>query len=177
MCLINMKFILAIKNTLLALIQLLVEDMLRSIGLRDNLHELLEVVEWVEFINLDEPMYECLCWEFLSSLKVDWTTPNQNRPVHIQFRFFNRLFEANLMEFDCRLHIPHDGVWTVRHENFNVQAFRCEITYDQRTKAVDNYGSRVAYSTSGSKATSICNPTLRYLHSLIANTIFTRYDS
>ena len=59
-------------------------DMLRSIGLWDNLHELLEVTGWVEFMTLDKPMHECLCWEFLSSFKVDWTTPYQNRPIHFK---------------------------------------------------------------------------------------------
>ena len=84
--------------------------MLRSLGLWDNLHELLEVVGWVEFMTLDKPVYERLCWEFLSSLKVDWTTSYQNRPVHIQFYFFNRLFEANLAEFDRRLYLAHGVV-------------------------------------------------------------------
>jgi len=162
---------------LLALIQLLVEDMLRSIGLRDNLHELLEVVGWVEFMTLDKPVYKHLCWEFLSSLKVDWITPYQHRPVRIQFRFFNRFFEPNLTEFGRRLHLPHGGVWAVGHENFNVQEFWCEITYDMCTLVIDNHGFYVPYSADGSKATSICNPTLRYLHRLIVNTIFPRHES
>jgi len=41
----------------------------------------------------------------------------------------------------------------------------------------DNSGSYVAYSTSGSKATSICNSTLQYLLCLMANTISTQYES
>ncbi|KAJ8445198.1 hypothetical protein Cgig2_024404 [Carnegiea gigantea] len=122
-------------------------------------------------------MYERLCWEFLSSLKVDRTTPYQNRPVHIQFRLFNRLFEANLVEFDRRLHLLHGGIWVVGHENLNVQDFWCEITYDQRTLVTNNHGFHVPYSANGSKATSICNPTLRYRHKLIANTIFPIHES
>ena len=62
------------------------------------------------------------------------------------------------MEFDQRLTLPHYCVRTVGHKNFNVQAFWCEITCDKRTQVIDNHGSYVAYSSIGSKATSICNP-------------------
>jgi len=41
-------------------------------------------------------------------------------PVYIKLRFFNRDFETNIHEFDRQLRLPHDGVWTIRHENFNV---------------------------------------------------------
>ena len=60
-------------------------DLLRSLGLLDSLHGLLEVAGWVEFMKLDKPVYERLCWVFLSSLNVDWNIPYQNRPSHIQF--------------------------------------------------------------------------------------------
>jgi len=45
-------------------------DLLRSLGLWDSLHELLEVTGWVELMKPDKPVYERLCWEFLSSLNV-----------------------------------------------------------------------------------------------------------
>ena len=37
-------------------------------------------------------------------------------------------------------------------------SFWCEITSDKRTEVYHNHESRVTYSSSGSKATSICNP-------------------
>jgi len=79
--------------------------------------------------------------------------------------------------FDRCLRFPYGAVWTIGHENFNVQSFWREITCEKRTEVLDNHGSRVAYSSSGSKAASIYNPTLRYLHHLIGNTIFTRHES
>ena len=39
----------------------------------------------------------------------------------------------------------------------------------------DNSRSSVAYSSNGSMTASICNPIPRYLHHLMANTIFTRF--
>ena len=63
------------------------------------------------------------------------------------------------------------------HGSFNEQEFWVKTTCDKCTQVKDNSGSCVAYSASGSKATSICNPTLRYLHRLMANTIFIRQES
>jgi len=66
----------------------------------DSLSELLEVVGWAEFTRLALPMHEHLCWEFLNSLRVEWSNLFQNRHVHIKFRFFNQNFETNLPKFD-----------------------------------------------------------------------------
>jgi len=41
-------------------------------------------------MTMDKPIYEQLCWEFLSSIKVNWNNPYPNQPVHIEFRLFNR---------------------------------------------------------------------------------------
>lgn len=38
------------------------------------------------------------------------------------------------------MHLPHGGVLTVGHENFNVQEFLCEITCDKRTPIVEVMG-------------------------------------
>jgi len=83
---------------------------------------------------------------------------------------FSIKFETNLAEFNQRLRLPHGRVWTVGHENFDVQSFWCEITCDKRAKVFDNHGSCVPYNSSGSKETSLCNSTLRYLHRVIPNT-------
>ena len=113
----------------------------------------------------------------MSSLIADWNARYQGYPIYTKFRFFNQDFETNLHEFDRRLRFAHGGVWTVGHETFNVQSFWCEITCDKRIEVYDNHRSRVAYSASRSKAASICKPTFRYLHHLIANTIFTLHES
>ena len=129
-------------------------DFLKIVGLWDSISKLIEVVRWTEFLSLTLLVYEPLCWEFLSSLVLDWNAHFQDRPVYIKFEFFNRDFETNLSEFNRRLRLPHGVIWTVRHENFNVQAFSCEITCEKCIEVCDNHGSRVAYSASGSKVTS-----------------------
>ena len=75
-------------------------DFLKNLGLWDSLSELLEVAGSMVFMSLALSMYERLCWKFFSSLSVDWSTPYQNRPVHIKFRFFNQDFKTNLDKFD-----------------------------------------------------------------------------
>ncbi|KAJ8425112.1 hypothetical protein Cgig2_023046 [Carnegiea gigantea] len=52
-----------------------------------------------------------------------------------------------------------------------------KISYDKHTVVKDDSMSYVTYSASGSKPTSICNPTFIYLHHLMANTIFTCHKS
>ena len=85
-----MKFVLAKVNTLLDMIrllqdELLIVELLKNLGLRDSLSELVEVMRWVKFMKLVLPVYDRLCWEFLSSLRVKWSNPFQNQPVHIIF--------------------------------------------------------------------------------------------
>ena len=114
-------------------------DLLRSPRLWDSLHELLEVAGWVMFIMLDKPVYECLYWEFLSSLM--WIRiPLTKTNLYISNFNFSK---ANLAKLDCRMHLPHGRVSTICHKNFNVEEFGCEITCDKRTPAVNNHGSHV----------------------------------
>ena len=76
----------------------------------DSSNELVEATGWVDFMKMDKDVYEHLCGEGMSSLKVDWSTMYQNQPVHIQFEFFSRLFEANLVEFESHIKYSHCGV-------------------------------------------------------------------
>jgi len=47
-------------------------ELLKTIGLWDSLTELIEAAGYTEFLSLTLPVYEHLCWEFLSYLAVDW---------------------------------------------------------------------------------------------------------
>jgi len=53
---------------------------LRSLGSLGSLNELLEVVGLIDYMNMTKPVFERLCWEFLSSFKVNWTTLYQINP-------------------------------------------------------------------------------------------------
>ena len=44
---------------------------LDGIDLLNDISELVEVVGWLDYMNWDKLIYERLCWEFLSSLKVN----------------------------------------------------------------------------------------------------------
>jgi len=186
MWLISMKFILGILNTLLLMIRLLLDKLLSpniwiltywgALSYRIVCMSCLRLEGGWSLCSYINPCVSAFVRSFWAFLK--WIgIPFQNQLVHIQFWFFNRLYEVNHAEFDCRIHLPYDGISIIGHESFNVQEFWCEITRDKRILVVDNHESRVAYNTSGSKATSICNPTLRYLHRFIINTIFTRHES
>jgi len=98
-----------------------------------SLNESLEVTSWIEYMKMNKPVYKQLCWEFMSSIKVNWNTPYQNLPVQIQSQLFNRTFDPNLANFDRCLKLLH-GVWTPTHANFNEQEFWVEITCDKCTK-------------------------------------------
>ena len=100
----------------------------------ESFNELLKVTGWVEYMKMYKPVYERLYYEFMSSIKVNWNTSYQNRPIHIQFQLFNRTFDTNLGEFGRRLRLP----WIPGHENFNEQEFWGEITCDKCTKVKDN---------------------------------------
>lgn len=49
----------------------LVEEMLATLHLFDDLKILLGRLGWVKFVNLQDSVYEWLVWEFMSSLVVD----------------------------------------------------------------------------------------------------------
>jgi len=61
---------------------------------------------------MDKLMYEKLCWEFISSIKVNWNVLYQNRLAHIHFQHFNWSFDTNLAEFDRYLRLPQGGIRT-----------------------------------------------------------------
>ena len=52
--------------------------LLESLRLLDSLNELLEVTGLGEYMRMDKLVYERLCWEFLSSIKVNWNTVYRN---------------------------------------------------------------------------------------------------
>ena len=45
--------------------------MLKSLAMWESINEFLEVAGWVDHMNMTKPVYEKLCREFLSSLKVN----------------------------------------------------------------------------------------------------------
>ena len=60
-------------------------EFLTSVGLWDSLRELNEGAGWTEFLSFTFPVYEQLCWEFLSSLVVDWNARYLDRLIYIKF--------------------------------------------------------------------------------------------
>jgi len=60
-------------------------EFLKTVGVWDSFNELIGVVRWTELLSLTLPVYERLCWQFLSSLVVDWNALFQDRPIYIKF--------------------------------------------------------------------------------------------
>jgi len=151
-------------------------DFVKTVGLWDSISELPGVVGWTEFLSLALLVHERLCWEFWVPLL--WIGMPIFRTVLFILNFDSSIrilrptcpnsngdLDSFMVGSDCR-------VWKLQ-----CASFWCEITCEKSVEVCDNHGSHVAYSAGGSKATSICNPTLWYLHQIITNTIFTWCES
>ena len=75
-------------------------DMLRTLHLYDDLVILLGNLGWTDFVPLQEPVYERLIWEFMSSLVVDFTRKFDEVRGYICFRLFNHTHEMHLIGFN-----------------------------------------------------------------------------
>ena len=93
-------------------------QMLETLSLYDDLRRLLVTLGWVHFVELQEPVYERLVWEFMSSLVVDLRRKFDEVPGYIRFRLFNVTHEMHLVRFNELLHLPAYGALTPEHEDY-----------------------------------------------------------
>uniref|UniRef100_A0A7C8ZKD9 Arabidopsis retrotransposon Orf1 C-terminal domain-containing protein n=1 Tax=Opuntia streptacantha TaxID=393608 RepID=A0A7C8ZKD9_OPUST len=141
-------------------------QMLETMSSYDDLRRLLVNLGWANFVELQEPVYERLVWDFMSSLVVDLRRKFAEFPGYIHFRLFNVTHEMHLVRFNELLHLPAYGALIPEHEDFIARSFWHTITC---------FGK--PYEARSSKATLICNPILRYFQRLTANHVFAREDS
>jgi len=83
--------------------------MLATLHLYDDLRLLLHNLGWENFMALQEPVYERLVWEFMSSLVVDLDRTFDRVKGYIRFRLFNATYEMYLIQFNELLHLPPFG--------------------------------------------------------------------
>jgi len=140
-------------------------QMLETLSLYNDLSRLLVNLGWVHFVELQEPVYERLVWEFMSSLVVDLRRKFDEVPGYIRFRLFNVTHEMHLVRFNELLHLHAYGALTPDHEDYTAGRFWHTITCAGKP-----------YEARSSKASLICNPVLRYLQRLTANHVFPRED-
>ena len=81
-------------------------QMLETMSLYDDLRRLLVNLGWENFVELQEPVYERLVWDFMSSLLVDLHRRFDEIPGYIHFRLFNVTHEMHLVRFNELLHLP-----------------------------------------------------------------------
>jgi len=134
-------------------------------NLYDDLRHLLGILRWENFLQLQEPVYKRLVWEFMSCLVVDIRRKFDEVQGYIRFRLFNATHEMHLIRFNELLRLPSFGTLIPDHENYIGKSFWHTITC-----------SGQPYEVRSSKATLICNPVLRYLQCLTANNVFARED-
>ncbi|KAJ8429181.1 hypothetical protein Cgig2_011785 [Carnegiea gigantea] len=132
-------------------------DMLRTLQLYDDV---------VDFIALQEPVYERLVWEFMSSYVVDFKRKFDDVRGYIRFRLFNHTHEMHLVQFNELLRLPVGGATYHTPPDYQPKQFWTTLTCLGRP-----------YEARSTKATWICNPVIRYFHRLLANHVFPRADS
>ena len=72
----------------------------------------------MNFVELQEPVYEWLVWEFMSSLVVNHRRKFDEVPGYIHFRLFNVTHEMHLVRFNVLLRLPAYGALTPDHEDY-----------------------------------------------------------
>jgi len=140
--------------------------MLETMSLYDDQRRLLVNLGWANFVELQEPVYERLVWEFMSSLVVDLRRRFDEVLGFIGFRLFNVTHEMHLVRFNELLRLLAYGALTPEHEDYIARSFWHTITCSGKP-----------YEARSSRASLICDPVLRYLQRLIANHVFAREDS
>lgn len=117
------------------------------------------------FLTLTSPTFIRLTYEFLSYFR--YTTPigGSRTTGIIHFRMFNRTYAINQDQLADLLSFPHGYDFACQHP----------LDRDWESRALDFWEQLTGKTTTdweGLKSTAIQNPTIRYLHLILASTIF-----
>jgi len=144
---------------------------LKALGIRNNVMSLIRNIGWIELIGQPHYTFTTLTLEFLSTLYFVQDKANARNPEYsVSFCLGNMQYNMSLIEFYHRMGFPSTGlIHTSRNKhrlvNYDQQEFWSQIT------GRDHYDSRTA------KASMIHNPVFRYVHRVIACTIFGRPET
>lgn len=138
---------------------------LRDFDLSDSVHWILNNLGMPHFLTLTSPTFVWLTYEFLSSFR--YTTPigGSRTTGTAYFRIFNRTYAINQDQLADLLSFPHGEDFTCQHP----------LESDWESIALDFWQQLTGKTTTdwkGLKATTIQNSAIRYLHCILASTIF-----
>ncbi|KAJ1394281.1 hypothetical protein SESBI_34384 [Sesbania bispinosa] len=140
------------------------EQTLEFFGFLDDVHYMLDNVGMRHFVAMKHPGYERITLEFLSYVSANIIRGKGDEYVKIKFRLNNEDHILTLETFNDIFGLPKGGeLKPIR--DFSAHSFWYDIT------------RQLDYDASNAKASSIQNPCFRYVHRIIAHTIFGRGDS
>ena len=130
------------------------------------MNTLLGHLGWRDYIQLQFFVYVKLMQEFFSYFTSDTTGEYHNRSCYILFLLGDLTHKMNLARFSEFLQLPPSGTTNFVHKDYGRSEFLRKVTCHSQL-----------YVSHSSKATSMCNPALRYLQHLTTNIIFPQFDS
>jgi hypothetical protein len=145
---------------------------LNCLGLTEDVEWLFENIGWTTFMNFRHPTYERLTYEFLSTFRMNAHLHRSEHsngelipPSTIRFQLFDEPYELSFNQLNIHLGTPVDGPRTLRElEGFEKTFWAniaCSTEFDPRT----------------AKSSQIFNPVLRYVHKVMASSVFGRTET
>jgi len=144
---------------------------LKALGIRNNVMSLICNIGWIDLVGCPHYTFTTLTLEFLSTLYFVQDKKSASNPEYnVSFCLGNMQYNMSLSEFCDRMGFASAGlIHTSRNKhmllNYDKQEFWSQIN------GRDHYDSRTA------KASMIHNPVFRYVHRVIACTVFGRPET
>ncbi|KAL6534869.1 hypothetical protein OROGR_013544 [Orobanche gracilis] len=143
------------------------EECMSAMGIKDDVMKLLERIGWAWMMKQKWATYRSLTLEFFSTLVIRHD-PISHDPSAIMFRLNNQDRRLTIQELENIYHLKTGG-------EYHVNRYKCE-NYWRSMVEFPGSGPRY-YVPKAAKGSSLRNPVLRYLHKVIANTIYGRKET
>ncbi|KAH6805508.1 hypothetical protein C2S51_030339 [Perilla frutescens var. frutescens] len=138
-------------------------DILR---IRDDVWTLLDRIGWLQALETDWKTYPLLVKEVLSTLDVKRTA--KRGPTKCTFRMGNKDRALTVDEVNPIFRAPLKGIYHTPHRYNKDYAYRLFYFMESDIEK---------YDSSNAKAFAMPNPVFRYLHRILASTVFARREN